>query len=399
MSLQPDEEEVLSEPLVLPCGVVLKNRLAKAAMSDSLGDGTGHPTNEQVELYRRWSTGGAALSLIGEVQLDHRYAEKPGNLVLSASADDPLLRRLVEAGSTDGAHLWPQLGHAGALAHGPISRPAGPSALNLDGLQCEELPLAEVETLPERYARAAAQVQAAGFSGAEIHAGHGFLLSQFLSPLFNRRSDHYGGSIENRCRLLISIVQHVRAAAGPEFAIAVKINSSDQLDGGLTEDDALSAISMLGNAGVDLIEISGGTYFPGAPSSSDRRSSGPYFTEFARLVRDVTDTPLMVTGGFKTRREASDAVASGATDVVGLARTMALDPDVAAKWISPNGGDPEFPRFETPPPGGVTAWYTMRLTAIATGNDEAFELSLDDAISTYDVRDAARVPLWQREFS
>jgi 2,4-dienoyl-CoA reductase-like NADH-dependent reductase (Old Yellow Enzyme family) len=389
---------VLGAPLELPCGVVLKNRLVKAAMSDSLGDGAGRPTDEQVALYRRWANGGAALSLIGEVQVDHRYPEKPGNLVLGPRADDALLAHLAGAGSVDGAHIWPQLGHAGALAPRAISRPAGPSALNIQGLQCDALTRSDVEALPMIYARAAAHAQDVGFTGVEIHAGHGFLLSQFLSPLFNRRSDHYGGSIEARCRLLLSVVRKVRAEVGPEFAIAVRINSSDQLEGGLSEDDAIVAISLLGNEAVDLIDISGGTYFPGAPVSSDGRSSGPYFLEFARRARTVTDIPLMLTGGFKTRREAADAVATGATDLVGLARTMALDPDVPAKWCDPDGGDPEFPRFDSPPVGGITAWFTMRLTALANGTEESFEPTLSTALEAYESRDAQRIGTWEQAF-
>ncbi|MDE0288566.1 MAG: oxidoreductase [bacterium] len=392
------DADILAAPFELPCGVVLKNRLAKAAMSDSLGDGAGRPTDEQVELYRRWSTGGAALSLIGEVQVDHRYPERPGNLVLWPGADNARLGRLAEAGSIDGAQIWPQLGHAGALAHAPIARPAGPSAFDIEGLQCDALTQSAVDALPVIYARAAAHARSVGFNGVQIHAGHGFLLSQFLSPLFNRRSDHYGGSIEARCRLLLAVVREIRAEVGSEVAIAVKINSSDQLEGGLDEDDALVAMSLLGDEGVDLIDISGGTYFPGAPASSDRRSSGPYFVEFARRARTVTDTPLMVTGGFKTRGEAADAVASGATDIVGLARTMALDPDVAAKWLRQDGADPQFPRFASPPAGGITAWFTMRLTALANGDEDNFRPSLSEAIETYEARDANRIPTWEKAF-
>lgn len=401
MSKQRDSESdarVLSTPLELPCGVVLKNRLAKAAMSDSLGDGAGNPTDEQIELYRRWSSGGAAVSLVGEVQVDHRYPEKPGNLVLEPSADMAQFTSLADVGSAHNAQVWPQLGHAGALAHLPISRPAGPSALDLEGLQCDALTSSEVDVLPAVYAAAAARAQAAGFSGVEIHAGHGFLLSQFLSPLFNHRSDRYGGTIEARSRLLLDIVRQVRTQVGPEFAIAVKINSSDQLEGGLTEDDALAAISLLGNESVDLIDISGGTYFPGAPSSSDRRTPGPYFVDFAMRAQGVTDVPLMLTGGFKTRGEAADAVSSGAADVVGLARTMALDPGLPAKWCGPTGGDPEFPVFDSPPAGGITAWFTMRLTAISNGTDQDFDLPLGAAIDEYESRDAARAATWKQAF-
>lgn len=401
MSEQGNNESdarVLGAPLELPCGIVLKNRLVKAAMSDSLGDGAGNPTEEQIELYRRWSAGGSALSLIGEVQVDHRYPEKPGNLVLGPGADIALLARLADVGSADDAQVWPQLGHAGALAHLPISCPAGPSALDIEGLHCDALTRSDVEALPAVYASAAAQAQAAGFSGVELHAGHGFLLSQFLSPLFNHRSDRFGGTIESRCQLLLDIVQRVRAEVGPQFAIAVKINSSDQLEGGLIEDDAIVAISLLGNEAVDLIDISGGTYFPGAPAGSDRRTSGPYFLDFARRARTVTDVPLMLTGGFKTRREAADAVSSGAADVVALARATVLDPDLPAKWCDPDGGDPEFPSFDSPPVGGITAWFTMRLTAIANGTDKDFDPALNAAIDAYESRDAARVATWKEGF-
>lgn len=388
----------------LPCGIVLKNRLAKAAMSDSLGDGAGNPTEEQIALYRRWSAGGTALSLIGEVQVDHRYPEKPGNLVLGSGTDMELMARLAGSGSghdtqNRDAQIWPQLGHAGALAHPPISSPAGPSAMNIDGLRCNALEMSEVEALPAAYARAAAQAQAAGFRGVQVHAGHGFLLSQFLSPLFNHRSDRFGGTIEARCQLLLDIVRSVRASVGPQFAIAVKVNSSDQLTGGLTEDDALIAISMLGDEALDLIDISGGTYFPGAPSSSDRRTSGPYFLHFARRARAVTDIPLMLTGGFKTRDEAADAVLAGATDLVGLARPLVLDPDLPTKWCHPNGGDPDFPTFIEPPTGGITAWYTMRLTAIADGTDDDFAPALEAAIDEYESRDAARIATWNDAFT
>ena len=257
---------------------------------------------------------------------------------------------------------------------------------------------AAVEELPAIYARAARHAQAVGFSGVEVHAGHGFLLSQFLSPLFNHRTDRYGGSIEARCQILLDIIDQIRAEVGPTFAIGVKVNSSDQLDGGLSEDEALVVVSLLGNHGVDLIDISGGTYFPGAAASSDRRSSGPYFLDFARRARTVTNTPLMLTGGFKSRHEAAEAISSGATDLVGLARTMALNPHTPDTWLTIEGGDPTFPSFASPPPGGITAWFTMRLTALGNNAEATFDSTLDDAIATYESRDAARLDTWTRAF-
>ncbi len=385
--------------LELPCGTILKNRIAKSPMSDSLADGEGNPTMAQIRLYERWAEGGAAVSFIGEVQGDHRFPEKPGNLVLGAHSNQTLLRELVKRATTDDAQIWPQIGHAGALSHLPISQPKGPSALNLEGLQCSGMTIDEIHELPGMYARTALHAKTAGFSGVHIHAGHGFLLSQFLSPLFNHRNDGYGGSIEARCRIVLEIISEVRRAVGPSFPIGIRINSTDQLEGGLTEIDALEVVRLLDQTSIDLIDISGGTYFPGAKASSDGSSEGPYFLEFARLAKGVSDVPLMLTGGFKKRDQAVDAVASGAVDMVGLARAMALNPRIADTWSSNGGGDPEFPRFDIAPPGGITAWFTMRLTALGHNRENEFEVDLPSAIREYEERDAQRCVKWQKAFS
>jgi 2,4-dienoyl-CoA reductase-like NADH-dependent reductase (Old Yellow Enzyme family) len=190
----------------------------------------------------------------------------------------------------------------------------------------------------------------------------------------------------------------VRHDVGPELAIAVRVNSSDQLEGGLTEDEALTVVELIGNEEVDLIDISGGTYMPGAVASTDRASSGPYFLSFAERARRVTTTPLMLTGGFKTRSAAAAAVGSGVVDVAGLARALVLNPGLPATWLRLEGGDPEFPRFRCPPPGGVTAWYTMRLAALAEHREAAFDLGPEAALADYEARDAARVTAWNEQF-
>jgi 2,4-dienoyl-CoA reductase-like NADH-dependent reductase (Old Yellow Enzyme family) len=391
---------VLRRSLELPCGAVLKNRLAKSAMSDSLANGEGDPTEAQIRLYERWAEGGAAVSIIGEVQGDPRFPETPGNLVFGAHTDQQAIQSLVSRAVIEGAHLWPQLSHAGALSHLPISQPKGPSALNIEGLQCAGMSIDEIQELPDMYARTAAYAKNAGFSGVHIHAGHGFLLSQFLSPLFNRRNDGYGGSIEARCRIVLKVIDEVRRAVGPSFPVGIKINSTDQLEGGLTEVDALEVVRLLDQTSIDLIDISGGTYFPGAKASSERSSDGgPYFLDFARRARGVTDVPLMATGGFKRREQAVDAVASGAVDMVSLARVMVINPRLAEVWLTEEGGDPDFPVFDSPPRGGITAWYTMRITALGEDREDAFTLDLPSAIRIYEERDAQRCIKWREKFS
>lgn len=391
-------ENPLFRPLELPCGVILKNRIAKSAMSDSLGDGTGHPTQAQHRLYRRWAEGGVSVSIIGEVQGQPGYAENPGNLVLDDNADLDRFRALARQGSTNGSSLWVQLGHAGALAYAPTSLPKGPSALDLPGLSCAALTDDEIREIPARFARTAKLARQAGFGGVQIHAAHGFLLSQFLSPLFNKRRDDYGGVIANRMRLLLETVDAVCAAVGPGFVVAVKLNATDQLEGGLGEDDALAVVAALDQTTIDLIDISGGTYFPGAKAASDSAGGGPYFMNFVRRARNVTAKPLMLTGGFKTRAQAEEALGSGVIDVVGLARALVIEPALPDIWQRGKHHDPVFPRFDHAPVGGITAWYTMRLTALA-GQMEMPEFDdLDQVLSAYEARDADRTQIWSRHF-
>ncbi|WP_274533860.1 NADH:flavin oxidoreductase/NADH oxidase family protein [Rhizobium sp. Root708] len=386
------------EPLQLPSGAILKNRIVKSAMSDSLGDGTGHPTEPQMRLYQRWAEGGLAASIIGEVQLTSHYAENPGNLVLNEESDLERFRALALRGSGNGTNLWLQLGHAGALAYAPTSNRKGPTAFDLQGLRCTEITQEEIRALPLQFADTARLAKQASFGGVQIRAAHGFLLSQFLSPLFNKRRDEYGGEITNRMRLLLEVIDATRAAVGPAFPIAVKLNSSDELEGGFKNDDALELVAALDRTSIDLIDISGGTYFPGAKSASDRSGRGPYFLEFAKHARSMTTKPLMLTGGFKTHAQAEEAVASGTVDLIGLARALVLEPLLPNLWRENKLDEPIFPRFSGTPEGGVTAWYTMRLAEIAAGTEGSAFGDLEGAIQAYAARDESRTKVWSAHF-
>ncbi len=389
----------LFDPIPLPCGTILKNRIVKSAMSDSLGDGTGHPTAAQARLYRRWAEGGVAASIIGELQGSPDFAEKPGNLVLRASSDLPRFKELSRAGSANGALLWVQLGHAGALAYPPTSVPAGPSAQNLPGLHCREMSLEEIARLPSEIATTADLARRAGFGGVQVHAAHGFLLSQFLSPLFNRRTDRYGGGIANRMRLLLEVIAAVRKAVGPDYPVAVKLNSSDQLEGGLQEAEALEVVAALDRCSIDLIDISGGTYFPGARAASDSGGRGPYFLDFATRARALTSSPLMLTGGIKTYSQAREVLAGGAVDIVGLARAFCLEPSLPALWQEGLQLEPAFPRFAETPEGGVTAWFTLRMSELAEAGAGPVPDDLQEAIHLYEARDAERAERWRGCFA
>lgn len=390
-------DDLLFEPLTLPCGAVLANRLVKSAMSDSLGDGRGNPGPGQARLYERWAEGGIAATIVGEVQGDPFAAEKPGNLVLGPLSDRAALTELTRCGSTGDTIIWAQLGHAGAMTHPPIGTPRGPSALDMPGLTCAALTRDEIAALPATFARTARMAVEVGFGGVQVHAAHGFLLSQFLSPLFNKRTDAYGGSLSNRMRLTLEVIAAVRDAVEPSVPVAVKLNATDQLEGGFSEDEAVQVVAALDATSVDLIDISGGTYFPGAASASDGTAKGAYFLPFAHRARAVTSKPLMLTGGIKTRAQAVEVLASGAVDVIGMARAMVLDPSLPQTWAT-DGPDPAFPRFDSPPEGGITAWYTMRLTALSRDESGPAPEDLPAMVDLYETRDAERAVHWRQHF-
>jgi 2,4-dienoyl-CoA reductase-like NADH-dependent reductase (Old Yellow Enzyme family) len=276
----------------------------------------------------------------------------------------------------------------------------------------------EVLALPAAFGATARLARETGCGGIQVHAAHGFLLSQFLSPLFNKRTDDYGSAtIQSRTKLLLEVIRAVREAVGADFPIALKLNATDQLEGGLQPEDALLVIAAIerekttcgsSSSSVDLIDISGGTYFPGAKSSSDRGGvGGPYFVDFCRQARKLTTIPLMATGGFKTLEQAIEALTSGAVDVVGLARALVLDLNLPNVWqrqlTSSSEPFPQltFPRFDHPPEGGITAWYTMRLTEMGDDCEKAVEgtvPSLEAVLHAYDERDQKRAQVWRQHF-
>ena len=356
---------MLDQPLTLPCGAVLPNRLAKAAMTEGLADPLGSPTAELERLYRVWGAGGCGLLLSGNVQVDGDHLERPGNVILDRPADGATidaLRRWTGAAKAGGSSFWAQISHAGRQTMKPVNpHPKAPSAvkLGLPGGQFGEpvaLTEAEITDLIARFASAAHSCREGGFDGAQIHAAHGYLISQFLSPRSNQRTDQWGGSLEHRARFLRAVVKATRAAVGAQFALSVKLNSADFQKGGFAFEDSQTVAGWLAEDGVDLIEISGGTYEqpkllgiegmepveqPGVKASTLAREA--YFVDFALAMKEAVKVPLMVTGGFRSRAAMEEALARGAADVVGLGRPLCVEPDGAAQILA---GAESLPRAE-----------------------------------------------------
>src|SRR5512139_2669403 len=344
----------LARALRLPCGAVLPNRLCKAAMTEGVADRHWRATPRHETLYRTWSEGGAGLLLTGNVQVDHDDLERPGNVVIDPTApetvSDEARQRLAwwaRAGTVAGNHLWMQISHAGRQSPWYVTRrPKAPSAVKLKllGNYCTPVPLTEAEIvdLVQRFAAAAAIARETGFTGVQVHGAHGYLISSFLSPVTNQRTDAWGGSLENRARFLLETVRAVRQSVGRDFPVAVKLNSDDFRKGGFSHEECLRVVDWLNAESIDLLEVSGGTYeqprligFEGrtddaVPVRASTRAREAYFLEYAPAIRRVARMPLMVTGGFRSRGGMSAALGesagTGDCDVVGLGRPLLTDP-------------------------------------------------------------------------
>lgn len=357
---------IFNKTISLPCGAVLSNRFAKAAMTEGLAGRLGVPGEELCRLYEIWSDGGAGMLLSGNIMVDRHHLERPGNVVIDRPPDLEMrqaLKRWASSATRKGNHFWAQISHAGRQTQKMVNaKPKAPSAvkLALPGGQFGEpveLNCGEIEDIISRFGICAAAVKEAGFTGVQVHAAHGYLLSQFLSPRSNRRTDEFGGALANRARPLLAIIEEIRSTVGPDYPISVKLNSADFQKGGFAFEDSLQVAKWLEAASVDLIEISGGTYeqpkllgIDGMEEEENQNIQAStlmreaYFVDFAVAMRKELKIPLMVTGGFRQSIAMKQAIESGGADVIGLGRPMCVMTDAPNQLL--NGID-ELPRYES----------------------------------------------------
>jgi 2,4-dienoyl-CoA reductase-like NADH-dependent reductase (Old Yellow Enzyme family) len=334
--------ELFSE-LVLRSGGRLRNRVAKAAMEEGLAGSSQLPDERLVSLYRRWGAGGAGLLITGNVMVHAKALTGPGGIVLDERAPLEPFARWAQAGKAGGGAMWMQISHPGrqvqARMPGVVWAPS-PVAIEL-GKHSKRFgqPVAmtkeQIGATVERFATTASLAERAGFDGVEVHAAHGYLISQFLSPLVNQRSDEWGGGLENRARLLLDVVRAIREAVSSSFAVAVKLNSADFQRGGFDADDAARVIAMLEPLGVDLVELSGGSYespaMSGRPADGRTAAREAYFLDLAAQLAKTSPLPLMLTGGISGRETAEQVLASGVA-LIGMASALAITPDLANRW-------------------------------------------------------------------
>ncbi|MBY8859261.1 NADH:flavin oxidoreductase/NADH oxidase family protein [Nocardia sp. CA2R105] len=330
-------------PFTLPNGSVIPNRLAKAAMEENMAVSGQLPGKSLFRLYERWSRGGAGLIITGNVMVHAQALTGPGGVVLDADSPLEPFRQWAAAAKSGGARVWMQINHPGRQVRADMPGLAwAPSAIRVDvGRNSKRFaqPVAmtaqQIAETVERFTETARRAAEAGFDGVEVHAAHGYLLSQFLSPLTNRRTDRWGGSLENRARLLLDIVRAVRGAVAPTFAVAVKLNSADFQRGGFDRDDAARVIELLAPLGVDVVELSGGSYeapaMTGQATDQRTRAREAYFLTLAEELATTSPLPLMLTGGVVRRPVAEEVLAAG-IDLVGMGSALAVDPDLPNRW-------------------------------------------------------------------
>ena len=345
--------------LTLPNGAVVPNRIAKAAMEENMADHGQIPGESLYRLYETWAAGGVGLILSGNVMIDPTALTGPGGVVLDERQPIEPFKAWARAAKSGGNQAWLQISHPGRQVFAAMGQQAvAPSAIGLNmGAHSHLFPVpraldeADIATVVTRFATTARLAEAAGFSGVEIHAAHGYLISQFLSPLTNRRTDAWGGELHNRARLLLDVIKAVRSVVSPGFSVSVKLNSADFQKGGFEASDAVQVVRWLNELPVDLVELSGGSYespvMQGAPQAGSTAAREAYFLDFARDISAVARMPVMVTGGFRRRAVAERALqpSEGRPGVamVGIASAMAFESRLPERWKRGEALDVDIP--------------------------------------------------------
>jgi len=380
----------IGQSFTLPSGQVIKNRIAKSALSEGIAEPNGRPSQALFNLYKRWGVGGAGILFTGNVMVDKDHLVNPNVLIAEEENFLEDYAKLAEVAQSDSTQLWMQINHPGRQS--PIYLDKAPVSASNVGMpsklyvQPRPLEHEEILDLIERYGNAALLAKKAGMKGAQIHGAHGYLVSQFLSPLTNLRTDQWGGSLENRARFALEIYRNMRVKVGKDFPLSIKINSADFQRGAFTEVESMEVIKMLDQEGMDLIEVSGGTYeraaMVGTMQKESTKQREAYFLDFIVKVRDKISTPLMLTGGFRTLATMNAAIDNNELDFIGLGRPFCLFPEVAKELINGSRQDCTVPPLLT----GVdkidmtgmlqTPWNQFQLVRMGQGKDPDPDMDL-----------------------
>ena len=320
--------------------MTLNNRLVRSATWEGMCTADGRPTDKLIKCYRDLAQGEVGLIISGYTFVRPEGKQFPGKMGIHTDEFAPEMRALTKAVHDEGGKICIQLVHCGGQTDSATAgrQPLAPSSVKVEQFPEEpaELTRDEIRDIAAAFKEGARRAKAWGFDAVQLHGAHGYLINQFLSPLSNRRTDEYGGNIENRCRFLFEVYRNIREAVGDGYPVLIKLNASDNLAGGLVVDDAMYAAKRLSEAGIDAIEISTGTPASGEQSPARTKIDSPekeaYNLEPARRIREVVSCPLMVVGGFRSYEVVEKGIRDYGLDYISMARPFIREPDLARRW-------------------------------------------------------------------
>lgn len=321
-------------------GMTLENRFVRSATWKGLAFEDGAVTTKLVEAMVRLAQGRVGLIVTGHAYVSPEGQAGPWQLGVYQDELVPGLQRMTAAVHDAGGRIVLQLAHAGTFASAKLTRTTPWAVSAFEGLARtprREMTVEDIQNLKASFAEAARRGQEAGFDGVQIHAAHGYLLSQFLSPAFNRREDAYGGDAERRSRAPLEVVRAVREMVGPDYPVLIKMNGRDDADGGLELEEAVQAAQKLEAAGLDALELSGGLLTGGHRSPSrpgiKTQEQEAYFREEARAFKAAINIPLILVGGLRSFDVAEGLVQSGVADYISMSRPLIREPDLIRRWM------------------------------------------------------------------
>ncbi len=325
-------------------GMQLSNRFVRSATWEGMAGDDGSVTSALVDCMSQLAEGQVGLIISSHAYIRPEGQAAPKQIGVYKDSLISGLSQITQAVQGQGGKIVLQVSHSGCSANRKLTgqMPLAPS--NVEGISkspCKEITAGDIQELIEAFGLAAQRAKKAGFDGVQIHAAHGYLMNQFLSPLFNKRTDAYGGSVENRYRILGEVLKKVRSMVGSRFPVLIKLNSQDFMEGGLTLEDSLRIGRLLQKDGIDAIELSGGTLRSGQLTPSrmgiTNEEKEAYFLEAAKLFKETTKVPLILVGGIRSLPVAQRIVEQGWADYISMSRPFIREPGLVKRWKS---GDP-----------------------------------------------------------
>lgn len=321
-------------------GMTLTNRFVRSATWEGMCETDGRPTLKLASCYRDLAAGGVGLIITGYAFVRPDGKQLPGGMGIQKDDFAAEMRSLTRAVHNEGGKICIQLVHSGGQTTANVAgrRPLAPSAVKVEQFpeEPEAMSKQDIDEIVAAFGDAARRAKKYGFDAVQLHAAHGYLINQFLSPLTNRRTDGYGGPVENRCRFLLEVYRRVRSEVGPDFPVFVKLNGSDNLEGGLDISDAVHAARLLDKEKIDAIEVSGGTSASGerAPvrTKIDKPAREAYNLALAREIKKAVRCPIMAVGGFRSLEVINKAIIENGIDYISMARPFIWEPRLIKRW-------------------------------------------------------------------